>query len=401
MRLILSIVFILLISVKIIAEDRGFDVILKEMKGESRMALVIGNRDYRSLHSLKNPINDVRDMAKILRKKGFFVFLLENASQWKMEQEIIKFSKRIRREKGVGLFYYAGHGVEVEGVNYLIPSDVRIPSIDFVKSKTVSVDSIISSMEHAQNRFNILILDACRSNPFGRGGGGLAPVNSATGIYVAYATAPSKIAEDGAGKNGLFTLYLKKYINQSGLKIEEVFKKVRRAVRRASDNRQTPWSISSVEGDFYFTLPTLKSKPKPQSVIETPTSKWITPLQSVCKRHGGAIDRDGLCRASWKNAKKICSDSGAILPSKKVFEQIITDCGGVLNNSKRELNKREKNKHNMAYQSCYKRQGFSTYYWSSTATSYNPRNAWIVYFYSATEVNSNKKKRGYVRCTIR
>jgi len=253
MRFILGGIFMLLLSVDIMA-DRGFDVILKEMKSEPRVALVIGNKDYSSLNSLKNPINDARDMADILRKKGFYVIPLENASQFQMEQAITQFSNKIRSGKGVGLFYYAGHGVEFEGINYLIPSNVTGLTPDFVKSKTVSVDSIITAMERANNRFNILILDACRSKPWGRGGGGLAPINSATGIYVAYATAPGKIAEDGAGRNGLFTGYLKKYINQSGLKIEEVFKNVRREVRKASHKRQTPWTSSSVDGDFYFSL---------------------------------------------------------------------------------------------------------------------------------------------------
>jgi uncharacterized caspase-like protein len=200
MKIFGSLIFILLLSIDITADDRALVQVFKEMKSELRVALVIGNKDYTSLNSLKNPLNDARDMADILRKKGFYVIPLENASQYQMEQAIVEFSDKIRNGKGVGLFYYAGHGVEVGGVNYLIPSDARIPSLDFVKSKTVSVDSVISAMENAQNRFNILILDACRSNPFGRGGGGLAPINSATGIYVAYATAPSKIAEDGAGE---------------------------------------------------------------------------------------------------------------------------------------------------------------------------------------------------------
>ena len=250
MKLVLLALVLLLSNA--FSDERGFDVVLKEMKAESRVALVIGNKDYTSLNSLKNPINDARDMAEILRKKGFYVIPLENASQWQMEQAITEFSNKIRSGKGVGLFYYAGHGVEVDGVNYLIPSDAKIPSIDFIKSKTVSVDSLLSAMENAKNRFNILILDACRSNPFGRGGGGgLAPINNAIGVFVAYATAPGKIAEDGVESNGLFTKYLKRYINQSGLKIEEVFKSVGKEVQKESKRRQTPWTSSSVYGDFY------------------------------------------------------------------------------------------------------------------------------------------------------
>jgi hypothetical protein len=375
-----------LLSVNITADDRALVQVLKEMKSEPRVALVIGNKDYTSLNSLKNPLNDARDMADILRKKGFYVIPLENASQYQMEQAIVEFSDKIRSGKGVGLFYYAGHGVEVGGVNYLIPSDARIPSLDFVKSKTVSVDSVISAMENAQNRFNILILDACRSNPFGRGGGGLAPINSATGIYVAYATAPSKIAEDGAGENGLFTSYLKKYINQSGLKIEEVFKNVRREVRKASHKRQTPWTSSSVDGDFYFSLPTqpivqhvITSTPKPSAT----SSKWM---------------KDTGEEATWKKAKEICRAKGGRLPTREELRKVMTDCGGI-SNSDFLGDDAKQNRGNSSYQSCYKAKGFTSYgYWSSTTNASDSSYAWNVTFDDGDGYWSGKTDEYYVRC---
>ena len=470
------------------ADERGFDVVLKEMKTEPRVALVIGNKDYSSLNSLNNPINDARDMSEILRKKGFYVISLENASQWQMEQAITKFSNKIRTGKGVGLFYYAGHGVEVNGINYLIPSDARIPSIDFVKSKTVSVNSLLSAMENAKNRFNILILDACRSNPFGRGGGGLAPINNAIGVFVAYATAPGKIAEDGAGRNGLFTKYLKRYMNQRGLKIEEVFKSVGKEVQKESNRRQTPWTSSSVYGDFYFTLPKVESQPQLRPIILKPleeivsqfipnfrvfssidskrenplsakiafenigtwhrgmkfkkgtytvtvsasnyetkrysitinsnnrydfelpfqiskyqtassNSKWITPTKSICESNGGKIDKNGICKASWQNAKKVCFASGGALPSKKVLEQVVSDCGGRLFMSENQ-EERNKNKQNSVYQSCYKEKGFfaSSHYWSSTLNAEYRLYRWTVSFFSGTRNNTNKYYSSYVRC---
>jgi hypothetical protein len=334
----------------------------------------------------KNPLNDARDMADILRKKGFYVIPLENASQYQMEQAIVEFSDKIRSGKGVGLFYYAGHGVEVGGVNYLIPSDARIPSLDFVKSKTVSVDSVISAMENAQNRFNILILDACRSNPFGRGGGGLAPINSATGIYVAYATAPSKIAEDGAGENGLFTSYLKQYINQSGLKIEEVFKNVRREVRKASHKRQTPWTSSSVDGDFYFSLPTQPSVPD----VITPTPQPNATSSKWMKNTGEKV--------TWKKAKEICRAKGGRLPTIEELRKVVMDCGGILNNDFFG-DDAQKNRDNSSYQSCYKAKGFtSNVYWSSTTNASDSSNAWLVYFNDGYDYQYDKTYERYVRC---
>ncbi|NEW60210.1 SUMF1/EgtB/PvdO family nonheme iron enzyme, partial [Sulfurovum sp. bin170] len=247
------------------------------MKVEARVALVIGNQDYSSLNVLKNPINDATAMRDILKEKNFSVIYLEDASQMEMESAIESFANRLSVGKGVGLFYYAGHGIEVGGVNYLIPTDARIPSKKFVKSKSVSTDIVVSAMEEAKNRLNIVILDSCRSNPFGRdGSGGLAPLNSASGIYVAYATAPGRIAEDGDEGNGLFTKYLIRYINQSGLKIEDVFKRVRENVMRDSNNAQVPWSSSSIYGDFYFTLPN-KKKNSTKSLTDQDNGLYTTP----------------------------------------------------------------------------------------------------------------------------
>ena len=264
MRVLLAVVVLLFLSAcatehqsKRFKSDRGFEVVSNDTKSEQRVALVIGNKDYSSLSPLKNPINDARAMRDILSQKKFKVIYLENASQMEMEDSIDKFAYTIKNGNGVGLFYYAGHGMEVDGINYLIPTNARIPSKKYVKSKSVSIDIIVSAMEEAKNRLNILVLDSCRSNPFGRdGSGGLAPINSATGIYVAYATAPHRVAQDGEGNNGLFTSYLVKYINEDGLELDKIFKKVRKAVRQQSSGTQTPWSSSSVDGDFYFTLPT-------------------------------------------------------------------------------------------------------------------------------------------------
>ena len=296
MRVIFTIVVSLFLTSCAMADKsanlggRGFDVVKKDMSSEQRVALVIGNKDYISLNKLKNPINDARAMKDILSKKNFNVIYLENASQLEMEEAIDKFAYKLKNGNGVGMFYYAGHGMEVDGVNYLIPTDARIPSKKYVKSKSVSTDIIVSAMEEAKNRLNILVLDSCRSNPFSRGGtGGLAPINSAKGIYVAYATAPNKVAEDGDGDNGLFTQYLIKNINQSGLKIEDVFKRVRAGVQRDSNGKQIPWSSSSIVGDFYFTLPSINKKQKTNSVIPIAniSNNRIWALKKSCSLNNG------------------------------------------------------------------------------------------------------------------
>lgn len=223
---------------------------------EPRIALVVGNAAYRNAPPLKNPVNDARDMAKALRELGFEVIEVENASKQQLEHAIGQFSAKLR-EGSVGLFYYSGHGLQENGHNYLIPVDAELAHETSVMLETVDVDVVLQLMNMAQTRVNLVILDACRSNPFERRfralGRGLAPIEEAPqGTLVAYSTSPGKVASDGSGANGLYTAELLKAIRMPGLKVEEVFKTVRIAVSKASNEDQIPWEMSSLTGDFYF-----------------------------------------------------------------------------------------------------------------------------------------------------
>ena len=222
---------------------------------EPRVALVIGNSAYRDAR-LANPVNDARAMAEALRKCGFSVTKLEDANRLQMREAIRNFGTRIA-EGGVGLFYFAGHGMQVKGRNFLIPIAADIAQEDEVEGEAVEVDAVLAKMETARNRLNILILDACRNNPFGRssrgGPQGLAQMDAPTGTYVAFATAPGKTAADGSGANGLYTAALLRQLRVQGLKLEDVFKRTRAEVLQASQRTQTPWENSSIIGDFFFT----------------------------------------------------------------------------------------------------------------------------------------------------
>jgi hypothetical protein len=261
---------ILLISITLVA-DRGLQ--FKKMAQEQRLALVIGNNTYKSLPNLKNPIHDARAVRDALKERNFHVFYLENATQRQIDKEVRKFSTRLRNG-GVGLFYYAGHGIAVEGNNYLVATDSEISHRDDVKYETVALNWITDRMRHANNRVNIIILDACRNDPFSRSaGGGLAPLRNARGMFVAYATEAGAVAQDGNGENSLFTKYLIHYIKEP-IKIEEVFKHTRRDVAIESDHQQFPSVYNQLYGDFYFTLPKPKvkkpSKKSTYTFIETP-----------------------------------------------------------------------------------------------------------------------------------
>lgn len=219
---------------------------------ERRVALVIGNASYRDA-PLSNPPNDARDMAAALRRNGFEVIELIDGTQKEMNRAIAKFGERLTIDS-VALFYYAGHGMQVRGKNYLIPIDAQISNETSIRVESVDVDGVLDQL--GSSELNVVILDACRNNPFERRfrslGGGLAQMDAPKGSLIAYATAPGKTAVDGDGRNGLFTQELLKQMQIPGLTIEQVFKNVRREVARVTRDNQIPWESSSLTGDFYF-----------------------------------------------------------------------------------------------------------------------------------------------------
>ena len=219
-----------------------------------RVALVIGNSAYKDA-PLSNPVNDARAIAKALQESGFSVMTRENIDQRSMLAALREFGDRLRAG-GTGLFYYAGHGMQIKGRNYLIPVGAHIDREDEVAYNAVDAQAVLDKMEAAGNVANIMILDACRNNPFTRsmrsGQAGLAQMDAPVGTLLAYATSPGAVASDGVGANGLYTQHLLNAIGQPGNKVEDVFKQVRANVRRDSQGRQVPWESTSLEGDFYF-----------------------------------------------------------------------------------------------------------------------------------------------------
>lgn len=218
-----------------------------------RVALVIGNAAYPGVGALRNPVHDATDMAAKLRTLGFEVMLRTDLRQKEMLRALTEFGERIQ-PGSEALFFYAGHGMQVRGRNFLIPVDADIRSESSVSSEAVDMDQLLDKLTPA--RLSMVILDACRNNPFERsirgGGQGLAQINAPTGTLIAYATAPGKVAADGEGRNGRYTEELLAAIDIPGIKVEDVFKRVRAHVVRKSNDAQTPWESSSLTGDFYF-----------------------------------------------------------------------------------------------------------------------------------------------------
>ncbi len=227
---------------------------MAQKSAEQRIALVIGNSQYKD-SPLPNPVNDARAIAKALADSGFKVTKKENAGQKEMQLAMREFGDALKAG-GVGLFYYAGHGMQVKGRNFLIPVDAQIQREDEVAYNSVDAGQVLDKMEAANNRLNIVILDACRNNPFARsfrsGGAGLAQMDAPVGTLIAFATAPGSVASDGEGVNGLYTQHLLNSMQKPGVKIEDVFKNVRASVRKDSGGKQIPWESTSLEGDFIF-----------------------------------------------------------------------------------------------------------------------------------------------------
>jgi len=246
-RLHLTFIFLLL----------SFVFLSKALAQEKRLALVIGNNDYQFGGSLDNPANDARSMEEALKLVGFDVIKYENLDQRMMRQAIDNFGVLLKNYD-VGLFFYAGHGIQAKGFNYLIPVDAALASEADVEYNCVRADRVLGKMEAAANKTNIVILDACRNNPFERSwtrsptGKGLAFMNAPTGSLIAYATSPGNTASDGSGSNGLYTSALLSYIVDPNITAIQMFQLVRTFVREKSSGQQVPWESTSLEGDFYF-----------------------------------------------------------------------------------------------------------------------------------------------------
>lgn len=224
-----------------------------------KYALVIGVKTYTHVAPLQNSLNDAKDMSATLKKKGFHVVELYDPPTKRVMQESIRQYFQLVRDKkdAAGLVFYSGHGMQVKGVNYLIPAEAN-PSIEAdLDDQCVNMDYLMRALQEAGNGLNIIILDACRNNPFRSftrsGEKGLSMVESPKGSYIVYATKPGSVASDGVGRNGLFTSKLLQYINTEGLNIEQVFKQVARDVAIESADQQRPWISSDYTGDFYFT----------------------------------------------------------------------------------------------------------------------------------------------------
>ena len=235
-----------------------------------RVALVIGNGAYKHAAALDNPLNDAADVARELEAAGFVVIRRDNASLREMHLALREFGDKLTKTS-TGVFYFAGHGVQVRGRNYLLPVDADIAREDEVAFSAMDLGAVMEKLDSARNPVNIVILDACRDNPFGSriqmSAKGLAQVEAPPGTLIAFATAPGSAASDGGARNGLYTGHLVVEMRKPGAPIEETFKAVRASVRKDSQGRQVPWESTSLESQFAFRPAIVKASPAPAARV--------------------------------------------------------------------------------------------------------------------------------------
>jgi hypothetical protein len=219
-----------------------------------RVALLIGNNQYATT-PLRNAANDAKDLGEALKELGFKVIVRENASRKDMIDAIREFGQSLEGAS-TAVFFYAGHAMQFKDRNYLIPIDAAMGSEEDVTFFSVEIGQVFDRMDRARTRFNFIILDACRDNPFAASfkttSQGLAQMSSPSGTLIAYATAPGSVAADGYGRNGIYTKHILQNIRIPDMPVEIMFKRVREGVERETRKLQTPWDSSSLKGDFAF-----------------------------------------------------------------------------------------------------------------------------------------------------
>ncbi|WKA26776.1 caspase family protein [Bradyrhizobium roseum] len=253
---------------------------------ENRLALVIGQSAYRSVPALPNPANDARAVTQMLTDSGFEVSTASDLSQGQMREAVSDFAGKVAAKGAdtVALVFYAGHGLQIDGENFLVPVDIDPKREADIPIQAVRLNDILNTLTSVPSKMRILMLDACRNNPFPElktAGGGLAIVDAkvgAPGTFLSFSTSPGAVAEDGSGNNSPYTNALLAAGKEQNIPIEETFKKVRLAVNKVTDGRQTPWDSSSLTEDFRFSGSSIAG-PKPAAAPKKSVAEWTRDLK--------------------------------------------------------------------------------------------------------------------------
>ena len=317
----------------------------KPFKEQKRLALVIGNGAYQHVATLKNPSNDAMDMVRTLKELDFQVIAGVDQNEAQMKKLIRDFGDQLMIQKGVGLFFYAGHGVQAQGKNYLVPVDAEILREDEIEDQAIDINLVMGKMVSAKNDLNIIMLDACRNNPFAKEwskyrtmgeADGLAKIDAPRNTVMFYAAEPGKVAWDGTGKNGTFTEALLENIKKP-LELDFVIKQVKRSVQEKSKSKQAAYIESSNSNDFYFVK---TADPNASIAPETAVTKSGGADSSIREKDVAAREQE-----TWEQAKDSTNEdifrlfleefpNGKYAPQARIkLEQLIWDSIKTTNDS--------------------------------------------------------------------
>jgi uncharacterized protein len=319
---------------------------LSPARAGTRLALVMGNSRYQTVAALDNPSNDAADLAQALRSVGFDVIEQRDATRDVMAKAVRDFSERLRGAD-IALFFYAGHGLQMNGENYLLPVDARIETAADVRFNTINLTDIQQEMEQSGGgRANIIILDACRNNPFAdkiaRGRGvtsrGLGRIDATgEGSLIVYSTQPDNVALDGAGRNSPFTSALIRHITAPGLEVRQMLSRVRGDVLEATNHNQRPWDSSSLVGDVYLAgTPAVAAAapappppqpvvaaiqpPPPPPVLSSPRTDTLPEVVHECDRLTAPAKAGEMAATDWKHTVDVCEAAVAAMPHEPHFQ---------------------------------------------------------------------------------
>ena len=382
---------------------------------KDKIALVIGNKNYKNQTGLNNPIKDAQLIRDTLNGMGFEVLEAYNKDLNSLGDKLEEFAVKAKNAK-VAVVYYAGHGIGVGSRNYLIPLGATRLSKSNLSRKLLSVDELKEAVANAKG-FGVVMFDACRNSFFSGSISGLSsgrtsralvlPTVSRANVLVSFSTQAGTKAEDdvNGGDHSPYAIALSENLNNNR-DIRLVMGSIRTRVYGLTSNQQYPIEKNMLDGENYCLSGSCSQKividnseelarlraenaryreqssrivvPKPKPVQVVSTSKWLKPSSSTCTNNGGEIVK-GVCQANWKSSTKICRASGGKLPSREDFHKVIRDCGGIADASGDEW---DKNKNNSHYQNCYKQRGFSdkNWYWTREIYKKDSSRAWNVYF---------------------
>ncbi len=273
-----------------------------------RVALVVGNAAYKHTVALANPVNDAHLIAGVLRKTGFDVIVGVDLTYGGFIKTVRAFSNGLR-DGDTALFFYAGHGVQVGGRNYLLPIDAKLSLQNDLKFEAVPLELVMSLMESGQfRRTSLVFLDACRNNPLARNlarsmgtrspmvGQGLAQQRTGIGTFVAFSTQPDNVALDGAGRHSPFAASLARRMLLSGRTINSIMNQVRKDVVEITEGKQVPWDHSALVGDFYFVPAAQQSGEKGNTASAVATDRWLGRLKKQFQTSGRVGNDPGCIR---------------------------------------------------------------------------------------------------------